>query len=367
MEAKKRNPAADIIRCLAFFFVVSVHFLLNNGFYDHTVDGEKMFIMTQFRALFIICVPLFLTLSGYLLKNKMPSRKYYSRIVGILITYLLASLFCMGYSALFLNETYSLLDVVTEVLGFSGAPYAWYVEMYLGLFLLIPFLNVLYKNLPSKKWKTVLIISLIIVTSLPDVVNVYNFDSLSWWLQPSSSGVRYPLLPDYWREFYPITYYFLGCYLNEYGLKIKKSLNLILIILWVPLVGLYSYWRSYGGKFVSGPWGTYCSLFNLITTVLVFTLIVNFNYEKFPSGFAKVFKFLSPLCLGAYLVSWVFDSVFYPILAQKVPLMPDRLPYYFIIVPLVFLCSLTVSFLLSKIQFLLEFAFAKCKALIVKK
>lgn len=59
MRAIKRNPAADLIRILAFFLVVSVHFFLNNGFYSTIVEGERMFIMTIMRSFFIICVPLF--------------------------------------------------------------------------------------------------------------------------------------------------------------------------------------------------------------------------------------------------------------------------------------------------------------------
>ena len=55
-----------------------------------------MLAMTIMREFFMICVPLFITLSGYLLCKKELSVKYYSRIWGILITYVLASLLCIG-------------------------------------------------------------------------------------------------------------------------------------------------------------------------------------------------------------------------------------------------------------------------------
>ena len=70
MSIKKRSAAADIVRCFAFFCVVSVHFFLKNGYYTQPVKGERMFVMTVMRSFFIICVPLFLTLSGYLLRTK---------------------------------------------------------------------------------------------------------------------------------------------------------------------------------------------------------------------------------------------------------------------------------------------------------
>ena len=64
-----RNYNVDIIRIFAFFCVVAVHFFLKSGFYDISVGGKKMFIMSIFRIFFIIYVPLFITLMGYLMCN----------------------------------------------------------------------------------------------------------------------------------------------------------------------------------------------------------------------------------------------------------------------------------------------------------
>ena len=86
MNCVKRSPAADLIRILAFILVISVHFFMNNGFYSQTVAGKRMFIMTLMRSFFIICVPLFITLSGYLLRKKKLEKSYYKRISKIIIT-----------------------------------------------------------------------------------------------------------------------------------------------------------------------------------------------------------------------------------------------------------------------------------------
>ena len=61
-----------------------------------------------------------------------------------------------------------------ELLAFTGAPHAWYVEMYIGLFLLILFLNVLYHGLTSRRQKQVLILTLLAVTALPALTNLYH-------------------------------------------------------------------------------------------------------------------------------------------------------------------------------------------------
>lgn len=56
---------------------------------------------------------------------------------------------------------------------------------------------------------------------------------------------------------------------------------------------------------------------------------------------------ISNLCYGAYLVSAIFDQLFYPFLIELVPNMLHRLYYYPIIVPMIFVCSLLLSYILS--------------------
>ena len=53
---KTRDPALDIIRCIALLSVICVHFFLNTSFYDDTVAGIPMLIMTVMRSCFLICV-----------------------------------------------------------------------------------------------------------------------------------------------------------------------------------------------------------------------------------------------------------------------------------------------------------------------
>ena len=367
MNYLKRTPAADLIRLLAFFSVISVHFFLNNGYYSQPIEGKRMFIMTTMRSFFIICVPLFLTLSGYLLRGKKLEINYYKRISKIIITYVLASLLCVFYCIAFLKQDLSIKNIILGILNFSAAPYSWYIEMYLGLFLLIPFLNIVYNTLSSQKQKIWLIITFIILTSLPSVLNIYNFTSLDWWFQPSISSNMNKLIPAWWQTLYPITYYYLGCYLKEYGLRINKLLNIMLIIFWTILSGLFCYWRSYKSLFVLGVWCDYQSLFNIILTILVFAFIININYDKLNNKVAWIIQKTSSLCLGGYLVSWIFDVIVYPRLSTKVPLVTDRLEYYFIVVPIIFVLSLLASYFISIIQVLIEKFFSLIFIIFQKK
>mgnify|MGYP000183442649 CR=1 FL=1 len=68
----KRDSRLDLIRIFSLFCVAGIHFFLNSGFYSQMVSGKRMFIMCIFRSFFIICVPMFITLTGYLMNKKTP-------------------------------------------------------------------------------------------------------------------------------------------------------------------------------------------------------------------------------------------------------------------------------------------------------
>ena len=69
MENDNRSVKLDLIRCIAVFEVISVHFFLNNGFYNQTIC-KSLFSQVCFRTLFMTCVPLFMILTGYLMNKK---------------------------------------------------------------------------------------------------------------------------------------------------------------------------------------------------------------------------------------------------------------------------------------------------------
>ena len=360
MPQKTRKPAMDVIRCFALFFVVSVHFFLNNGFYDTTVAGPRMYIMTLMRSFFMICVPLFMVLTGYLTCKKTISKSYYSKIGYILSIYVLASLCCVFYKVQFLDETLSTRQFLRGFFDFTNAYYGWYVEMYIGLFLLCPILNGAYNSLKTQKQKQVLLATFLFLTALPHIINIY-IPELDWFLHPTSSKDYYELVPNYWTSLYPITYYFIGCYLREYKLKWSCRTIAVLSVLVCFLNGSFNYYRSFSTTFVRGPWQEHASLFNVIQTVLFFAFFDNLDYSKFPAWLSKFLSKISELCFGAYLLSWIFDTHFYKILNTSVTQMPLRLNYFPVIVPLVFVCSLALSLVINYIHKLLAFLLSKLK------
>lgn len=337
---KERNVNLDLIRCLAVFLVISVHFLLNNGFYSNEMIGEKMFILTMIRTYSMICVPLFLLLTGYLMNKKKVEKGYYKGIIRILIIYVIVSIICLIFKKFYYNYDINIKNGRIGILDFTAANYSWYIEMYIGLFLLIPFLNIMYNNIDSKENKIKLILTFLTLTTLPSILNIYKITGESNYNN---------LVPDWWINLYPITYYFIGAFLCEYKEKIKinKWLNIIFIIVTILISTIFNYTRSYGNVFEKGEYVQFYSLENVLLSILVFILINNLNFEKVPKIIKSLIVKTSKLSLGIYLISWIFDKIFYKKLNLEIVKMTDKLYYYIPIVLAVLICSYISSIFIN--------------------
>lgn len=326
MEVKKRNLNLDLTKCIAVFTVLSVHFFYNNGFYSIPVATPRMYVMTGMRTLFMICVPLFLLVTGALMNRKTLSRQYYRGVRHTLFIYLLSCIACMIFNYFYKGTPYTLLSAFLSIFDFTAAQYSWYVEMYLGLFLIIPFLNLIYQNLGTKRQKQVLVLSFLALTTLPTTINYCQ-----------------EIIPNWWQGFYPVSYYFLGAYLMEYPPRTKKRFLALFLLLWISFCTAFNIYFCHGEKFVWAIYNGWGGFQNVVSSALVFALIQKLDLSHLPKWVQKLIVQISVLSFGTYLVSYIFDQIFYQKLNSSILFMEDRLVYYPIIVPAVFVCSLILS------------------------
>lgn len=334
---KSRDINLDVLRCIAALGVVSVHFFLNAGFYQEIISGRRMVIMTGMRTLFMYCVPVFILLTGYLMNKKTFSRKYYKGILHTLGIYVIVSLICILYRILYWKEEMTLRSIVGSIFNFTGDPYAWYIEMYIGLFLVIPFLNVLYHGMKSKREKQALILTFFILITLPSIFNI--------------SGRK--VIPDWWTGMWPVLYYFAGCYLREYPLELSARKNIVLLGgVWGLSFG-FNVYRSYGNYFERAMYDEWYGWENVLISILLFSLVKNMNLSAMPDMAKRVIQKISELSLGIYLCSWISDQIVYKVLNENVTEMAYRLNYFPVVVGAVFLTSVVLSFLADAIYMVL--------------
>lgn len=364
-KLSKRDTRLDILRVIAVFSVLSVHFLLNNGFYYQNIEGKEMFFLVYLRSVFCICVPLFLVITGYLMCMKTLSKQYYRGIVKTLVIFILCSIACMLYKQFYSDiAIYTPLTFIFGIFDYTGATYSWYIEMYFGLFLLIPFLNLIYQGLKSEKQKQALVVTMFCLTILPSIFNIYNFTDTSWWSKPSTSTEYAKFIPAWWTSLYPVTYYFVGCYLREFGLKLRARTCAFLFALLSIVFAAFNFYRSFGTTFDQGIYVYWHGFQPFILTILMFGLVLKFKANKLPTSVRFSLWKLSDLALTIYLISYISDSLIYKYFNEHVLDVLDKGPYYFIVVPMVFILSTALAILIHGIYHLLTFLFSKFKILL---
>lgn len=314
-----RIAGIDIVKVVAIFFVITIHTMGQTHILAMDMHGLRAFAIIFIRYLVMSCVPLFLMITGYLQSKKTVSGKFYKGILPILATYLFVSIFSVWYNISVAQMDLGVRGTLISVLNFTANNYAWYVEMFIGLFLVIPFLNGAFHS-QDKAWKKLLLIAILACfTVLPTLYLTFPSD------------YTYDIVPDYWTICYPITYYFIGMYFRDYQPKLNKLVNIVFIILASLVPTLLEFIAADGGPFADYVMNGFNSVSAFVIALLVFWLLYDLDLSVRP--IRLLVSDVAKCSLSIYLFSNLVEKILY---AHTPAAFPLRLP---IMVLLVFVFS----------------------------
>ena len=261
-QTVNRLVGLDIVRTVAVICVICGHFFSINTPYNQTpYEGSSMYFQGFLKSVFCsVGVPFFLLLSGFLCCHKSLSISYYKSIRKVLVPYLVISIIAW----IVLSSSYSLHKMILGILGFKIIGYAWYVEMYLGLFLIIPFINIVLEEVFKKGWTWYLLATALLMTALPALVN--------------RKGIT--LVPGFWTMTFPVTYYVIGALIRHFEPHWKNKWLAFLGSLLLFAIGPFSraiIFKVSGGGISASVSGSYYSLINVFATSILFILLYDIN------------------------------------------------------------------------------------------
>ncbi len=302
-QTKPYYAGIDIVKILAVFLVVCIHFFLYSGFYYTPINDTSYYPLIAFRWISYTCVPLFMISTGYLMKNKTLSAKYYTGLIKIIVLYLVVSIICIHFRQNQFNEEFDAWKTLKGFFEFNNANYGWYVNYYISIFLMIPFLNLAFNGLDSKWKKLVLVVTITLITVFARSLFL-GFDK--------DNQIR--LFPDYLNGMWPIAYYFVGAYLRDYSPKKKLVPKLIaaaVLVGTVIFITLSSYQHSldnteYEQHFASLHFNDYSSYPVFIIAVCIFFLLYDIKSQN--KIVKKVLRTISDTTLVTYMISYIFDQ-----------------------------------------------------------
>ena len=320
----KRMPGLDIIRCIALLFVVSFHSFLNNGYYAEPQRGAFMWLAGSFRWLSVSCIGLFLMLTGYLKSERTDFRACCRGLAPVWLGYILAAAITVPIRHFLLGDCQPLGVWITRLFSFSALYYGWYVEMYLGLVLLMPLINTALRQFDLK--------SLILCNAI--MLTVTALPGATPW----------PLAPDHWRGIYPLTYYILGATVRRLQPKIHPCLGIGGALLISSLLGTATVLSTDEGLGQALTW-EFADLWIVLIVLCLFTSLYRL---KLPPIMAKAAALGADGCYGGYLLSHLLDAWCYKLFPSLNT--PEKYPLLFFAVTLpICLTSMAAGRLLQRL------------------
>lgn len=282
----KRESGIDLLRCLGAFLVVGFHANLYIGYQGEAQTGVAMWAANSFYYLTVGCNGIFLMISGYLHSAKQWNKQYYKGLAGVVLGYVLASVVSIPVRHFLLGQEKSLEQWVRAFLGFSGVYYGWYVEMYLGLMLLSPILNLGMQRMTDGQLLGACV-SLVFVTALP--------------------------LTDYWASAYPLAYYAMGAAVRRLQPGIKPW-GCICVAAGIAMgLGLVTLLSAKGGTLADGFGQTFGGVWIMGMVLAVFLGL----YRVTPgTQAASVLRWMAAGTYEGYLLSHLLDGWVYGLVSR---------------------------------------------------
>jgi surface polysaccharide O-acyltransferase-like enzyme len=281
--------------------------------------GFWMWSADVWRWLFFCCNGIFMMLSGYLRCNKTDLHDCYRGLVPVLVGYTLCCAIIFPAQFL-LGEQLNVFGWAERFVTFGN--YAWYVEMYIGLILFSPLINLGLKQMDDKTlgWFANIMVF---------VTSAHNMTALD-------------LIPNYWSALYPVTYYILGAAIRRLQPKVKawQGLGLALLIcMGLATSSILTTDEGFSKGFTQG----YGGIWTMLTAAGVF---LGLYRVKVGQGTGKVLGWLAGGVFEGYLLSKIFDIWTYPLVRQWHT--PDKFWLVFLVVTVpTFICTLLLGKLVS--------------------
>ena len=311
---QKWEAGVDLFRILGLLFVNSLHACLYNGFYNLPQEGADVWLANSFRWLFYGCNAMFMLLTGYLKSAKTWNKHYYRGLYTVLVGYVLTCVISYPIRYYFIGEKDELSVWLERFVTFSN--YSWYVEMYIGLILISPIINLALQQIAEPKKLLLLAGSCLFVTTMHSITTIN-------------------LLPDYWSAMYPVTLYVLGGVIRK--LQPKPPAWSCLLVSALTAMGLgYVTMITADKGFSSGFSQGYGGFWIMVMVVALFLGVYRLRLGE---RFSKVLKWLSGGVFEGYILSRLFDVWIYGEFRQWHK--PEKYPLIFLCVTLpVFVTSI---------------------------
>lgn len=266
-----RKSNFELLRIILILMVIGLHYFNGNmgGALDNVLPNSFNYYFVHFmESLCIVAVNVFIMITGYFSYNKKSVK--ISKVIYLLYLCLFYGLLIFIGMIIFnglVVEKESIKMLLKAILN------RWFVLAYIALYLLIPFINVLIKNISKENLKRLIMINIIFFYLFSTIYS----DTL---IRDNGYGIT---------NF--VNLYLIGAYIGKYNVgniqKYKSCLLYLICAIVTTLISCFTDRNAYA----------YSSIFNLIGAIALFLTFKNLNIKS-----NKFINNISSYTFSAYII-----------------------------------------------------------------
>lgn len=331
---KERNKGIDILRILSMYMVVILHILSRGSglLTNLTPPGSVAWNLAWFLEIACYCaVNCFILITGYLMIDRP------AKLSSLVTLWLEVFFYSVGIMLLFLimdRESITLIVLIKSFFPTIGQQY-WYFTAYFAMFLLLPFNNLLLRQLDKKQYTILIAVlvglfSVLNTCSLDDCFKIGNGYSFVWLLIVYAIGgyiKRFHIFEQ--KPFRLLVGYLLAVSLTW----MVKAFSIT-----IPFVGWQGTMINSAMAVMSSALISYSS-----TTILLAAVCLFGAFKQIKGQASKLLSQISSMSFAVYLIHThplIFNTVFTDAFAfiSKLPWMAQTVVVLFVAVGVFAVC-----------------------------
>lgn len=350
---KIRQSNFELMRITSMFMIVLWHCISHTDILGRT-EGNLNLILNLIFMFTAVHVNSFALLSGYFQYNKKFNlKKVFSIVNSVWFYRAVYALIFIGLGLVTMSYFDLFLFLTPLNYSYSFGQFYWFINIYVVLYILTPFINKLIENMNKKQFRRLLILLFVFLSVIPFITNNQIIDNNGYQI---SSFVMLYLIGAYFGK-YKIkdNYHFKNYSKNKRQLILLLLLILILIIDFCMLTtSAYlennsSMFFSYIKSIIDNQKIVFSSPIIIMESVVYLLLFETFNFKS------KIINNISKLMLGVYLVH---ENVFvYKNIYNYLPLGTDGMLYGKSTIVILFLMAAGIFIVSFIIEWVRQFVF----------
>ncbi|WP_105744439.1 acyltransferase [Cronobacter dublinensis] len=275
----KRDYSIDFARVISCFLVVMTHV---SAYWNYKFQSEWE-VVNFYNSLSRCAVPVFVMISGALLiKKDIQILEFYKKKIPQAFIYLVS--WSVFYYVIFSNNEKGFVDFLQTFFTKQTMYHLWYLYFIVGMYLLTPFLSMIYYSLDEKQRLTALILILIFYQA-----NLFQ----------SLTGIN---LSGKFNFAYFITlnwYMMIGKYIHDIVLRGNNTLRVLtLFSLSIFATAVLNSWHSH---YIGKPVSTFLDNYSLNTAIAAMCILY-LSKTKLPEKIKVLASKISPYTFAIYCV-----------------------------------------------------------------